>query len=35
MSLPVIILPEAEADLAEAKEWYEVRGKGFGGEFWQ
>jgi plasmid stabilization system protein ParE len=33
MSLPVIILPEAERDLAEAKKWYE--GKGFGDEFRQ
>jgi hypothetical protein len=35
MSLPVIILAEAEADLAEAKEWYERQGKSFGDDFKQ
>jgi plasmid stabilization system protein ParE len=35
MNLPVIILPEAESDLAEAKEWYEGKAKGFGDEFRQ
>ena len=35
MSPPVIILPEAEADLADANEWYERRGKPIGDEFRQ
>ena len=35
MNLPVIILPDAESDLAEAKNWYEGKGKGFGDEFRQ
>jgi len=26
MSLPVVILPQAERDLADAKEWYEEKG---------
>lgn len=30
MSLPLIITPEAEADLAEAKAWYESKREGLG-----
>jgi plasmid stabilization system protein ParE len=33
MSLPLIITPEAEEDLAEAKAWYERRRPGLGDEF--
>lgn len=33
MSLPLIITPEAEADLAEAKAWYERKREGLGEEF--
>jgi plasmid stabilization system protein ParE len=33
MSLPLIITPEAEADLAEAKTWYERKREGLGEEF--
>jgi plasmid stabilization system protein ParE len=33
MSLRLIIRPEAEADLEEAKSWYEQRRKGLGDEF--
>ena len=33
MSHPLIIRPEAEADLAEAFEWYEDRKAGLGHEF--
>ena len=29
MSLPVIVLPEAEADSAEAKAWYESKRQGW------
>jgi plasmid stabilization system protein ParE len=35
MSLPVIVLPEAEKDLAEAKVWYDQRGKPCADEFRQ
>jgi plasmid stabilization system protein ParE len=33
MKLPLIITPEAEADLADAKSWYEKRREGLGDEF--
>jgi toxin ParE1/3/4 len=33
MSLPLIITTEAEADLAEAKSWYERKREGLGEEF--
>jgi toxin ParE1/3/4 len=33
MNLPLIITPEAEEDLAEAKAWYERKRKGLGDEF--
>jgi plasmid stabilization system protein ParE len=33
MSLPLIIRPEAEADLAEARDWYEGQRKGLSDEF--
>jgi toxin ParE1/3/4 len=33
MSLPLIITPEAEADLAEAKEWYDRQRTGLADEF--
>jgi plasmid stabilization system protein ParE len=33
MSLPLIITPEAEADIAEAKAWYEGQRPGLGDEF--
>ena len=33
MSLPLIITPEAEADLAEARAWYEGKRVGLGEEF--
>ena len=33
MNLPLIITPEAEADLAEAKAWYERKREGLGEEF--
>jgi plasmid stabilization system protein ParE len=33
MSLPLIITPEAEADLAEAKAWYERKRESLGEEF--
>lgn len=33
MSLPLLITPEAEADLAEAKAWYERKRAGLGAEF--
>lgn len=33
MSLPLIITPEAEADLAEAKAWYNRQREGLGEEF--
>src|SRR5262245_47674472 len=33
MSLPLIISPEAEADIAEAKGWYERRRAGLGERF--
>jgi len=33
VSLPLIITPEAETDLADAKAWYENRREGLGEEF--
>jgi plasmid stabilization system protein ParE len=33
MSLTLIIRPEAEADLAEARDWYESQRKGLADEF--
>ena len=33
MNSPIIINPEAEADLAEARIWYEVRRPGLGDDF--
>jgi toxin ParE1/3/4 len=33
MSLPLIITPEAEADLVEARAWYERKREGLGDEF--
>ena len=33
MSLPVIVLPAAEADLAEAKAWYENNRRGWSEKF--
>ncbi len=33
MTLPLIITPEAEEDLAEAKAWYERKRAGLGEEF--
>jgi plasmid stabilization system protein ParE len=33
MSLPLIITPEAEADLADARAWYEQKRAGLGEEF--
>ena len=33
MTLPVRLLPEAEAELFEALEWYRARGRGLGDEF--
>jgi plasmid stabilization system protein ParE len=33
MSLPLIITAEAEADLAEARDWYEEKREGLGEEF--
>lgn len=33
MSLPLIITPEAEADLAESKGWYERQRAGLSKEF--
>ncbi|WP_435017886.1 type II toxin-antitoxin system RelE/ParE family toxin [Tundrisphaera sp. TA3] len=33
MILPLIVNPEAEADLAEAKAWYDGRQPGLGDEF--
>ena len=33
MSLPLIITPEAEADLADAKAWYERKREGLGEGF--
>ncbi len=35
MNLPLIITPAAEADLAEAKAWYERRQRGLGEDFLQ
>ena len=29
----IVLRPEVEADLAEAVEWYESRGRGLGAEF--
>jgi toxin ParE1/3/4 len=33
MNLPLIITPEAEEDLAEAKAWYDRQHRGLGGDF--
>ena len=33
MNLPLILTPEAEADLAEARAWYEEKREGLGEEF--
>ena len=33
MSRPLILRPEAEADLAEAKDWYETQREGLADEF--
>ncbi len=33
MNLPIIVNPEAEADLAEARVWYEARRPGLGDDF--
>jgi plasmid stabilization system protein ParE len=33
MTLPLIITPEAEEDLADAKTWYQRKRKGLGDEF--
>ena len=33
MSLPLIVNPEAETDLAEARAWYDGRQTGLGNEF--
>jgi toxin ParE1/3/4 len=33
MTLPLIITPEAESDLAEAKAWYDKQRQGLGDEF--
>ena len=33
MSLPLILTPEAEADIAEAKTWYAEKREGLGEEF--
>lgn len=33
MSLPLIIMPEAEVDLTEARHWYEGKREGLGEEF--
>jgi len=33
MSLPLLITPEAEADIAEARAWYEGKREGLGEEF--
>jgi plasmid stabilization system protein ParE len=33
MTLPLIIRPAAEADLADAKDWYDGRREGLGDEF--
>lgn len=33
MNLPVILTPEAEADIAEARAWYEEKREGLGEEF--
>jgi plasmid stabilization system protein ParE len=33
MSRPLILRPEAEADLAEAKDWYEAQREGLADEF--
>ena len=35
MSLPLIVLPEAEVDLAKARMWYDQRGKPCADEFRQ
>jgi plasmid stabilization system protein ParE len=33
MSLPLIVRPEAEHDMREARDWYEGRRNGFGNDF--
>lgn len=33
MSLPIVVRPLAELDLADAEDWYESRRFGLGGEF--
>jgi hypothetical protein len=35
MSLPLIITPEAEEDIAEARRWYERKRTGLGERGWQ
>ena len=35
MSMPLIVTPAAEADLAEAKAWYERQQRGLGEDFLQ
>jgi hypothetical protein len=35
MEFPLIVGPEAEADLADARDWYEERRSGLGREFLQ
>jgi toxin ParE1/3/4 len=35
MSLPLIVKPEAETDLAEARDWYDGRQPGLGNELLQ
>ena len=34
MTRPVILRPEAEQDVEEARAWYETRSPGLGDEFW-
>jgi plasmid stabilization system protein ParE len=33
VSIPLILRPEAEQDLAEARDWYDGQREGLGGEF--
>jgi hypothetical protein len=33
MKLPLLVTPDAEADLTDAKAWYEKRREGLGNEF--
>jgi hypothetical protein len=33
MTLPLIITPEAEEDIADAKDWYDQQRQGLGGAF--